>query len=108
MTWESLSCRRLFDETRSNVDFGHWFELHPCLFMRIVKDHGVHWVQGSCNERASYVCETNLRKFYCFCSCFFHHCEVARPLHICVPIRVVFHQQLNSHIAFIGSPPEPA
>ena len=39
---------------------------------------------------------------------FFHGCEVALTSHICFPIRLVFHQHLNSHIAYPGIPPEPS
>ena len=41
-------------------------------------------------------------------SFFFHSCEVALTSHICFPIRLVFHQHLNSHIAYPGIPPEPS
>ena len=37
---------------------------------------------------------------------FFHTSEVALPSHICLPIRQMFRQHLNSHIAYPGSPPE--
>ena len=37
----------------------------------------------------------------------FHSCEIALPLQICFPIWLVFHQHLNSLIAYPGSPPEP-
>ena len=36
----------------------------------------------------------------------FCNCEVALPSHICFPIKLVFHQHLNSHIDYPGSPPE--
>ena len=39
---------------------------------------------------------------------FFHGCEVALTSHICFPIRLVFHQHLNSHVAYPGIPPEPS
>ena len=39
---------------------------------------------------------------------FFNDCEVALTSHICFPIRLVFHQHLNSHIAYPGIPPEPS
>ena len=39
---------------------------------------------------------------------FLHGCEVALTSHICFPIRLVFHQHLNSHIAYPGIPPEPS
>ena len=39
---------------------------------------------------------------------FFHGCEVALTSHICFPIRLVFRQHLNSHIAYPGIPPEPS
>ena len=39
---------------------------------------------------------------------FFHGCEVALTSHICFPIRLVFHQHLNSHIAYPDIPPEPS
>ena len=39
---------------------------------------------------------------------FFHGCEVALTSHICCPIRLVFHQHLNSHVAYPGIPPEPS
>ena len=40
--------------------------------------------------------------------CFFHNCEVALSSHICFSIRLVFHQHLNSRIAYPGSPLEPS
>ena len=39
---------------------------------------------------------------------FFHNCEVALFSCICFFIRLVFHQHLNSHIVYPGSPPEPS
>ena len=39
---------------------------------------------------------------------FFHNCEVALTSQVCFPIGLVFHQHLNSHIAYPGSPPEPS
>ena len=39
-------------------------------------------------------------------SIFFHGCEVALTSHICYPIRLVFHQHLNLHVAYPGIPPE--
>ena len=39
---------------------------------------------------------------------FFQIREVALPSHICFPVRIVFHQHFNSHIAYPGSPPEPS
>ena len=39
---------------------------------------------------------------------FFHDCKVALPSHICFPIRLVFHQHLNSHIAYPGILTEPS
>ena len=43
-----------------------------------------------------------------FTKFFFHGCEVALTSHICYPIRLVFHQHLNSHVAYPGIPPEPS
>ena len=34
----------------------------------------------------------------------FHDCKVALTSRICYPIRLVFHQHLNSHIAYPGIP----
>ena len=39
---------------------------------------------------------------------FFHGCEAALTSQICFPIRLVFYQHLNSHIAYPGIPPEPS
>ena len=61
MIWETLSCRKPFDENRQNVEFA---EIHPCLFMRITNDRGLRWVNGPCNVRASYICEKNSRKLH--------------------------------------------
>ena len=39
---------------------------------------------------------------------FFHNCEAALVSHTCFPIRLEFHQHLNSHITFFGNPTEPS
>ena len=38
---------------------------------------------------------------------FSYNCEIALPSHICFLYRLVFHQHLNSHIAYPGSQLEP-
>ena len=44
----------------------------------------------------SYIADLKHKVFF-----FFHGYEVALTSHICFPIRLVFHQHLNSHVAYL-------
>ena len=59
------------------------------------------WLQYYYRNFRSYIADLNHKVF-------FHGCEVALTSHICFPISLVFHQHLNSHIAYPGIPPEPS
>ena len=46
--------------------------------------------------------------YHCILTFFFTTVRQHLPPHICYPIRLVFHQHLNSHVAYPGIPPEPS
>ena len=74
-----------------------WFETRP-------KSLKVNYLKLYCfNSTRSYTADLKHKVFFLF-----HDCQVALTSHICYPIRLVFHQHLNSQIAYPGIPPEPS
>ena len=99
-SFSSSSIWKIIIEYNRTVLLNRVYRIPKCISNQ---NQGVHLRNGMRRvHRISLCC------FFYSIKYFFHDCEAALTSHICYPIRLVFHQHLNSHIAYPGIPPEPS